>query len=96
MQVGSENWLLQATVYQERVLHIDHTDDFRPQLVGTPLASKPHLLAVPLPKVPALLIAARSDRPFGETDVSAALAVGEEAAELLTSELRDVISRGGR
>ena len=71
---------------RERALLIPDTDVYRLQLRGTPLSSKPYLVVVPLPALSALLIAAREDQPFGESHLTAALSLVNEATELLRGE----------
>jgi hypothetical protein len=59
-----------------------------PPLHGAPLASRRHLLAVPVPTVEGLLLVARDEDPaFTEDDVLNLARVGQEAAPLLSAAL---------
>jgi len=86
LRVPATAWLMTEALQRERALLIPDTDVYRLQLRGTPLSSKPYLVVVPLPALSALLIAAREDQPFGESHLTAALSLVNEATELLRGE----------
>ena len=87
-ELDSDSWLVDEIARGYRGAIIENTDVARSPLHGTPLASKRHLLAVPVPIVEGLLLVARNDDPaFTEDDVVMLARVGQEAAPLLSAAL---------
>jgi hypothetical protein len=84
-----DHWLVTAVVRRQQCLVIENTEIARRQLQGVPLASRDHLLAVPLPDVEGLLLASRSaTAPFDEQCLKAAASSAREASPHLRAALR--------
>lgn len=83
LRLTSDHWLVRHVLGDDNALTTDDTDGLRESLHGAPLASWKRLLAVPVPEVHGLLVAARAERPFDEASVTAAAEVASEAAPLL-------------
>jgi hypothetical protein len=76
----ADSWLVQQVARDRKGLLIEHSDIARVDLRGAPLAAARHLLAVPIPYVSGILLAARDDEEaFTEDDLTRAAAVGESA-----------------
>jgi hypothetical protein len=87
-ELDSDSWLVEEVARGYRGVIIENTDVARTGLHGAPLASRRHLLAVPVPSVEGLLLVARDEDPaFTEDDVLTLARVGQEAAPLLSSAL---------
>jgi hypothetical protein len=87
-ELDTDSWLVDEIARGYRGAIIDDTDVARSPLHGAPLASRRHLLAVPVPTVEGLLLVARDDDPaFTEDDLLALAGVGHEAASLLAGAL---------
>ena len=87
-ELGSDSWLVDEIARGYRGVIIENTDVARTGLQGAPLASRRHLLAVPVPTVDGLLLVARDEDPaFTEDDVLNLARVGQEAAPLLSAAL---------
>jgi hypothetical protein len=87
-ELDSDSWLVDEIARGYRGVIIENTDVARSPLHGAPLASRRHLLAVPVPTVEGLLLVARDDDPpFTEDDVLNLARVGQEAAPLLSAAL---------
>jgi hypothetical protein len=87
-ELDSDSWLVDEIARGYRGVIIENTDVARTPLHGAPLASRRHLLAVPVPTVEALLLVARDEDPaFTEDDVLNLARVGQEAAPLLSAAL---------
>ena len=87
-ELDSDSWLVDEIARGYRGVIIENTDVARTGLHGAPLASRRHLLAVPVPTVEGLLLVARDEDPaFTEDDVLNLARVGQEAAPLLSSAL---------
>jgi hypothetical protein len=87
-ELDSDSWLVDEIARGYRGVIIENTDVARTGLHGAPLASRRHLLAVPVPSVEGLLLVARDEDPaFTEDDVLTLARVGQEAAPLLSSAL---------
>jgi hypothetical protein len=87
-ELDSDSWLVDEIARGYRGVIIENTDVARTGLHGAPLASRRHLLAVPVPTVEGLLLVARDEDPaFTEDDVLTLARVGQEAAPLLSAAL---------
>jgi len=87
-ELDSDSWLVDEIARGYRGVIIENTDVARTPLHGAPLASRRHLLAVPVPTVEGLLLVARDEDPaFTEGDVLNLALVGQEAAPLLAAAL---------
>ena len=87
-ELHSDSWLVDEIARGYRGAIIENTDVARSPLHGAPLASRRHLLAVPVPSVEGLLLVARNDDPaFSEDDVLVLARVGQEAAPLVSAAL---------
>ena len=87
-ELDADSWLVYEIARGYRGAIIEDTDVARTPLHGAPLASRRHLLAVPVPTVDGLLLVARDDDPpFTEADLLMLAHVGEEAAPLLATAL---------
>jgi hypothetical protein len=87
-ELDSDSWLVDEIARGYRGVIIENTDVARTPLHGAPLASRRHLLAVPVPTVEGLLLVARDEDPaFTEDDVLNIALVGQEAAPLLAAAL---------
>lgn len=87
-ELDSDSWLVDEIARGYSGVIIENTDVARTGLHGAPLASRRHLLAVPVPTVEGLLLVARDEDPaFTEDDVLNLARVGQEAAPLLSSAL---------
>jgi GAF domain-containing protein len=83
-QLTAESWLVERVSASGRGILVEDTDVARRHLQGAPLASRTHILAVPVVAVGAILLLSRDqDPPFTE-DVLGQLAVlANEAGPLL-------------
>jgi hypothetical protein len=87
-ELDADSWLVAEIARGYRGATIENTDVARSPLHGAPLASRRHLLAVPVPTVEGLLLVARDDDPaFTEDDLLLLARVGQEAAPLLSAAL---------
>ena len=87
-ELDSDSWLVDEIARGYSGVIIENTDVARSPLHGAPLASRRHLLAVPVPTVEGLLLVARDEDPaFTEDDVLNLARVGQEAAPLLAAAL---------
>jgi hypothetical protein len=85
-ELDADSWLIGEIARGYRGAVIEDTDVARSPLQGAPLASRRHLLAVPVPTVEGLLLVARDeDPPFTEVDLLMLARVGQEAAPLLSA-----------
>lgn len=72
LQISSGHWLVTEVVEAGHGLLIKNTDIARTQLSGSPLASWPNLLALPVADARALLLLARQDKSFNRKDLTRA------------------------
>jgi hypothetical protein len=87
-ELGPDSWLVDEIARGYRGAIVENTDVARSPLQGAPLASRLHLLAVPVPGVECLLLVARDDDPgFTEDDLLTLARLGQEAAPLLSAAL---------
>ena len=87
-ELDADSWLVNEVARGHRGAIIEDTDVARSPLHGAPLASRRHLLAVPVPTVEGLLLVARDeDTAFTEADLLMLARVGQEAAPLLSAAL---------
>jgi len=83
-QLTAESWLIEKVGESHRGLLIENSDVARQALHGAPLASRTHLLAVPVPEVTAVLLLSRDeDPPFSESVLSSLAQLAREAGPLL-------------
>ncbi len=83
IQIQETHWLVSEVIHAGRSLVIAQSDIARARLSGAPLAARNHLLAVPIPEVDGLLIAARDETPFTDDElVSAAGVAGSQSSAL--------------
>jgi hypothetical protein len=85
-RLGADHFLV-ASVTGGEALIADDTDGAREELAGAPLASWPRVLAVGVPGIRGVFVAARHDAPFDEAALRAATAIAAEAAPLLAEAL---------
>ncbi len=91
--IADDHWLVETIVRPRRGMVVAQSDIIRPQLVGAPLASRDHLMAVPVMAVPsmdvgAVIIVARDgDRPFEDDELAALADLAREAMPLLADAL---------
>jgi hypothetical protein len=87
-ELDTASWLIDEIARGYRGAIIEDTDVARSPLHGAPLASRRHLLAVPVSTVEGLLLVARDEDPgFTEADLLALADIGAEAAPLLAAAL---------
>jgi hypothetical protein len=85
-ELDADSWLVNEIARGYRGAIIEDTDVARSPLHGAPLASRRHLLAVPVSTVEGLLLVGRDeDPPFTEDDLLMLARVGQEAAPLLSA-----------
>ena len=93
LQLTSESWLVENTATAGKGILIEESDVARRDLRGAPLASRTHLMVVPVPDVHAILVLAR-DRaePFTEQSLGALAKLAGESGPLLAQaiELRSL------
>lgn len=84
LQLAPEAWLVANIATAGKGVLIQGSDIARLDLRGTPLASRTHLMAVPVPQVRAILLLSR-DRaePFTEASLAALAGLAKEAGPLL-------------
>ncbi|HEX8004376.1 MAG TPA: GAF domain-containing protein [Mycobacteriales bacterium] len=87
LRLPASHWLVRTVVDDGRGLVVDGTDAAREELAGAPLASWDEVLAVPVPDVRGVFVAARGGASFDEESLRVACAVAEEAAPLLREAL---------
>jgi hypothetical protein len=86
--LNAGSWLVQEIARGHRGAIIDDTDVARGPLRGAPLASRRHLLVVPVPTVDGLLLVARDEDPhFDAEDLRVLAELSAEAAPLLAAAL---------
>jgi hypothetical protein len=81
--VPNDHWLVSHVVTAGQGLLADDTDAGRDRLTGVPLAAWRRVLAVPVPDVGGILVAARAEEPFDAAALEVAAEVGREAGPLL-------------
>ena len=78
LQLTQESWLIENVAGAGKGTIIEDSDVARQNLRGAPLASRPHLLAVPVPGIHAVLLLARdSDEPFTEQTLGSLAGSGQ-------------------
>ena len=84
LQLSPEAWIVERIATAGKGVLIEDSDIARIDLRGTPLASRTHLMAVPVPQVKAILLLSR-DRaePFTEASLGALAGLAREAGPLL-------------
>ena len=80
LQLGPESWLVDRIARAGKGVLVEDSDVARQDLRGAPLASRTHLMAVPVPLVHAILMLARDRKePFTENSLGALAGLAEEA-----------------
>lgn len=80
LRLPADHWLVLHVATDGEALVVDEPEI---TLAGAPLASWAHVLAVPVPGLRGVLVAARAQEPFTEDALGAASGVAAEAAALL-------------
>jgi hypothetical protein len=96
LQLTEDSWLIENVAAAGKGILVQDSDVARQNLRGAPLASHAHLLAVPVPKIHAVLVLARDrDEPFTEPTLAVLADLAVESAPLLQEaiDLRD-LARG--
>ncbi|MDQ1602327.1 MAG: hypothetical protein QOE01_172 [Actinomycetota bacterium] len=87
LQIESSHWLVEKVGRNGDAILIQNTDVARNQLSGSPLASWPNLMAVPVPEVQGVVLLARRAGPFTRSELERTAA----EVETLASALRDAL-----
>jgi len=83
-QLTAESWLVERVGASLKGILVEDSDVARNNLHGAPLASRTHLLAVPVPLVRAVLLLSRDENPPFTADALGELAyLADEAGPLL-------------
>jgi hypothetical protein len=93
LQLTQESWLIDNVAGAGKGILIQDSDVARQNLRGSPLASRAHLLAVPVPEIHAVLLLARDrDEPFTEQALASVADLAAESVPLLqrAMELREL------
>jgi hypothetical protein len=92
LEVRADHWLVSEVVTASHGLLIRDTDIVRARLSGSPLASWPHLLALPVTEARSLVMLAREGKGFSEDDLARAHAGLDDGGRLLRDalEVRDL------
>jgi len=69
LQISSDHWLVTEVVEANSGVLIKNTDIARTRLSGSPLASWPNLMALPVAEARALVLLARQDKGFNRKDL---------------------------
>jgi hypothetical protein len=96
LQLAQDSWLIEKIASAGKGILIQDSDVARQNLRGAPLASREHLLAVPVPGIHAVLLLARDrDEPFTEQTLAELADLAIESAPLLQKaiDLR-ILARG--
>ena len=83
LELDESSWLVHEVALRGLGLLVEGTDIARTALQGAPLASWQHLLATPVPMVCGVLMLARSEHAFDETDLKTQADLGREAGPWL-------------
>jgi hypothetical protein len=84
LQLLPEAWIIENVATAGKGVLIQDSDVARLDLRGTPLASRNHLMAVPVPQVRAVLILSRDGvEPFSEDSLGSLAGLATEAGPLL-------------
>lgn len=88
--LDTTHWLVTEIAQSGQVLLLQNTPPARSELASAPLASWPHLLAVPVPQVNSLIMLARgpAGRAFTKSDLSGLTGPISEATTLLATALQ--------
>lgn len=87
-RISRDHWLVAAVVRREQALVVENTEMVRRQLQGAPLASREHVMALPIAGVAGLVIAARSEDAFDEHSIHVALGTANQAGPHLVASIR--------
>jgi hypothetical protein len=85
--VEADSWLTATVIIGKRGVLVEDSDIARQRLGGAPLAHHRHLMAVPIPAAEGLLILARDDVAFDETQLSAVAKACVDAGVVLADAL---------
>lgn len=90
IMLDAGQWLIAQVAVGGHNLVLQDGGGARDRLAGTPLASWPHLMAMPIPQVQAMVLLARGPAapPFGEADLATIAGPVTEASNLLRTALR--------
>ncbi len=84
LQLAPDSWLVERIANAGKGILIEESDVARQDLRGAPLASRTHLMAVPVTQVHAVLVLSRDRKePFSEASLAALAGLAEEAGPLL-------------
>jgi hypothetical protein len=84
LQLTDESWVVENIATAGKGILVEDSDVARQNLRGAPLASRPYLMAVPVPQVHAILLLARDrSEPFTEQSLGALVGLADEAGPLL-------------
>lgn len=81
--LDEESWLVIEVARAGQGVIVEDSDIARNPLKGAPLASWQHLLLAPIARVEAILVLARADSPFDESDLTRLIGLSKEAGPLL-------------
>ncbi|GAC1440574.1 MAG: hypothetical protein NVS3B26_10140 [Mycobacteriales bacterium] len=84
VRVAGDSWLIERVIGQGLGLLVQGSDIARQRLAGLPVASWENLAAVPVGGGLGLVLLGAQDHPFSEADLSALVAIDDEATELIT------------
>jgi hypothetical protein len=85
--VEADSWLTATVIIGKRGVIVEESDIARQRLGGAPLAHHRHLMAAPIPAAEGLLILARDDAAFDETQLSAVATACVNAGVVLADAL---------
>ena len=83
LELDETSWLVTEVAQAGQGVIVEDSDIARNPLKGAPLASWRHILAAPIPLVEAILVLARAEQPFEESDLGRLVALSKEAGPLL-------------
>ncbi|HWL36269.1 MAG TPA: GAF domain-containing protein [Frankiaceae bacterium] len=87
LRLGADHWLVSTVVEHGEGVVVDDSDGARDELIGAPLASWARVLAVPVPAVRGVFVAAREGEAFDGAALATAVSVAGEANPMLTDAL---------
>jgi hypothetical protein len=87
LRLDADHWLVATVVEQGEGVVVDDSDGARDELIGAPLASWARVLAVPVPAVRGVFVAAREGSAFDPAALAAAVDVAGEASGMLADAL---------
>lgn len=95
LQITKDHWLVTEVASAHHGLLIKDTDIARTKLSGSPLASWPNLLVLPVEEAGAIVLLARDSKGFGRGDlIKVRHALGDSGAQLQDAvDVRDLARR---